>query len=312
MTATIFYESGSELALLNVTFTLGGTPTDPGTVSCVITDPSGTAVTHTYLGAAPYDIAKVSPGVYQLSVPCNPAITGIDGLWSYVWIASTTVNDVQPGTWRVMPSTVGNWLVGLDELKDRMGITDTADDSQAQIAIQSATQTISDYCGRHFYRITETRTYQPHNIWLLEIDDLISVTAFNMDIDGDGTFETPMVQNVDYQLRYGHNLYNANILGWARPYRQAQIIQTGKWFPFTWPYTHLDRIQIAGTWGWPAVPPPVTEAAFLLAADLLKLKDAPFGLAGNAEFGVLQVRSNPWVSGLLNPYINPRHKVGVL
>jgi hypothetical protein len=313
MTATIFYDGTAELALLNVTFTLSGVATDPAAVSCVITDPSGVPVTHTYLGTAPADIAKISTGTYQLSVPCSPSVTGADGLWSYTWVAAGTVNDIQPGTWRVFPSALQPWYIGLEEFKSRLGITDTSDDFEAQVAIQSACQAINDFCGRHFNRITETRTFMPHNIWLLEVDDIVpgSAITVNMDIDGDGIFETPMVNNVDFQLRLGNDQYNINASGLTRPYRQLQIIQTGKWFPFTWPYTHLDRVQVQTTWGWSSVPPPVTQGAFLLAPQLFKLKDAPFGTAGNAEFGVLQIVSNPMLVLMLSPYVNGRRKVGV-
>jgi hypothetical protein len=285
---------------------------DPTAVSVVVTDPGNVSVTHTYQGAAPNDIVKVSTGKYTLSVACSPSVAGSDGLWGYDWIGTGAVSDVQPGTWRVLPTNISQaWYIGLEELKDRLGITDTADDSQAQIAIQSVSQAINEFCGRHFNQVTEVRTYRPMNIWLLEIDDLVSVSSFLMDYDGDGIFETTMVKDVDYQLRYGDNLYNKNAIGIARPFRQAQIIQTGKWFPFTWPYTHLDRVQITGVWGWPAVPPPVTQAAFLLASEYFKLKDAPFGTTGNAEFGTGMIRSTPWIRDMLKRYVNPRHAVGV-
>ena len=125
---------------------------DPTTVSCVVTDPSGIVTVHTYQGAAPADITKPLVGKYNLVVPCSPGLAGIDGLWSYVWIGTGAVSDVQPGTWRVLPPTIGNWYIGLEEFKDRLGITDSADDSQAQIAIQSVSNWINVYCGRHFYR----------------------------------------------------------------------------------------------------------------------------------------------------------------
>lgn len=313
MTATIFFDSINEIALLSNTFlNSSGAAADPTTVSCVVTDPGNVAVTHTYNGLAPADIVRVSTGKYTLSVACSPSVAGTDGLWGYEWIGTGAVSDVQPGTWRVLPASVSQlWYIGLEEFKDRLGITDTADDSQAQISIQAVSQAINGFCGRHFNQVTEVRTYQPHNIWLLDIDDLVAVTAFAMDLDGDGIFETSMVQNVDYQLRFGNNLYNKNVTGIARPYRQAQIIQTGKWFPFTWPYTHLDRVQITGTWGWPAVPPPVTQAAFLMASEYFKLKDAPFGTSGGAEFGTGMIRSTRWVREMLTPFVNGRSKVGV-
>jgi len=311
MTATVFYDGSAQIATLSATFTSAGSPADPTTVSCVVTDPSGTSTTYTVTAG---QIVRLSPGNYTLPVPCSPAITGIDGLWSAVWVGTGAVSDIQPSTWRVFPQATGTWYIGMEEFKDRLGITDDTDDFQIQVAIQAATQALNDYCGRHFYRITETRTFQPHNIWLLEVDDIVpgSPITVNMDYDGDGIFETPMVLNVDYQLRLGDNQYNVNASGIARPYRQLQIIQTGKWFPFTWPYTHLDRLQIITTWGWSSIPSPVTQASFLLAPMIFKAKDAPFGTAGNSEFGVLQIQSNPMLKMMLQPYVNGRKKVGVL
>jgi hypothetical protein len=307
MTATVFYDNANEIAQLTVTFTSSGSPANPTTVSLVVTDPSGTQTTYTTSNG----ITQSGMGIYTAAITCLPALTGVDGLWSYVWIGTGAVSDVQPGTWRVLPTTIGTWYIGLDEFKDRLGITDAADDSQAQIAIQTTAQWINEYTGRHFNRVTEVRTYEPTNIWVLNIDDLVSVTAVNLDPNGNGVFSQALVQNVDYELRLGDGLYNVNATGIARPYRQLQIIQTGNWFPFTWPYSRLDRVQIIGTWGWSSVPPPVTQANFILAADLFKMKDAPFGVAGVSDLGVVRIQSNPWLTEMLRPYINPRRKVGV-
>jgi hypothetical protein len=313
VTATIFYDDVNEVALLTNTFlNSSGTAADPTTVSCVVTEPSGVAVTHTYNGVAPADIVKPLVGKYTLSVPCSPSVTGVDGLWSFVWIGTGAVSDVQPGTWRVLPETIGRFYCGLEELKDRLGVTDNLDDSSAQMAIQAASSWINEYTGNHFYRITETRTFRPQNIWKLDIDPVVSVTAFNVDTTGNGTFDQPWTQNTDYQLLLGEFAYNQNAYGLtARPFRQVQVLQAGKWFPFTWPYSHLDRIQISGTWGWPAVPPPVSQACLVLAAQFFKEKDAPFGVAGVSDFGVIKVQANPWIVELLRPYIFTRRKVGV-
>jgi len=312
MSATIFYEDTNEIAVLTNTFlNSSGTAADPTTVSCVVTDPSGTSTTHTYNGASPADIVKVLTGKYQLSVPCSPAIAGIDGLWSFVWVGTGVVSDVQPGTWRVLPEAIGQFYCGMEELKDRVNVTDSVDDSSIQMAIQAASNWINDYCGQHFYRVTETRTFRPQNLWKLHIDPVVTVTAFNVDTTGDGTFDQAWTQGTDYQLIIGTNSeYNINSYGVQRPYRVVQVLQAGKWFPFTWPYSHLDRIQITGTWGWPAVPPAVSQACLQLAAQLWKEKDAPFGVAGEADFGVVKGGSSPMIVELLRPYIYSRRKVG--
>jgi hypothetical protein len=314
MTAVIYYDGTSEQALLNVTFTLGGVPSSPGSVSCVVTDPSGTVVTHTYQGAAPADVVLVSPGTYQLSVTCSPAVTGIDGLWGYCWIAAGIVNDIQPGTWRVLPAAISQlWYIGLEEMADRLGITDSADNSSMQTAIAASAGWINSYCGRTFNRVTETRTFVPVNVWLLETDDIVPGAPVTVRIDttGDGIFDTPLILDTDFQLRLGDGLYNVNASGQPQPYTQLQIINSGVWLPFTWPYSHLDRVQIQTTWGWPAVPWQVTEANRILAADLFKGKDAPFGLAGSSDLGVVRIGTNPWLVGLLHNFVRGRRKVGV-
>ena len=54
MTATVFFDNINEIALLSNTFLNGsGNPADPTTVVCIVTDPSGGYVTHTYAGASP-------------------------------------------------------------------------------------------------------------------------------------------------------------------------------------------------------------------------------------------------------------------
>jgi len=313
LSATVFYDNVNEVALLSNTFlNQNQQPADPTTVSCVVTDPSNTSVTHTYNGLAPADIVKVSTGLYTLSVPCSPAISGIDGLWEGEWVGTGAVSDVQPSTWRVLPEKTGQlFYCGLEELKSRLALTGSQDDYEAQIAIQAVSGWINTYCGQHFNRVTEARTFAPLDIWQLDIDPLVTLTAFNVDQDGDGVFEQAWTQGTDFQLKFGEFLYNINSLGIQLPYRKVQVLQTGKWFPFIYPYSHFDRVQITGTWGWPSVPPPVAQAALILSADVFKFKDAPFGVAGISDFGVTRIQTNPWLVEMLRPFINVRRKAGV-
>ena len=312
MTSTIFYDSPSEIALISNEFLDDEqVPADPTTVSCIVTDPSGNQVTHTHNGASPADIVKPLVGVYTLNVSCSPAQAGIEGLWSYVWIGTGAVSDVQPGTWRVFTPSIGNFYAGLEELKDRLGIEDNTDDYAAQQALQATASWINEYCGTTFYRITETRTFVPHSIIELDIDPLVSITALNVDTTGDGVFDQAWVQNVDYQLKLGTDRYNLNALGVQRPYKKVQVTQTGNWFPYIYPFSHWDRVQITGTWGWPSVPPGVTQANLELGADWFKRKDAVFGVAGTGDFGVIRIQSNPWLVEMLKPYKNPKSTVGV-
>ena len=60
MAAAVFFTGSDELAELAVVFTVASVPTDPDTISCVVTDPNAVAVTHTYLGASPSDITRTN------------------------------------------------------------------------------------------------------------------------------------------------------------------------------------------------------------------------------------------------------------
>ena len=312
MTATVFYDNANELATITATFTnAAGAPTDPTTISCAVTDPAAAQVVHTFAGAAPADITRTSAGIYVLIVPCSPSVAGVDGLWSFTFIGTGAVSDVQPGTWRVLALDQNRWYVGPDELKDRLGQTDPATDSIIAGVCLAASRWIDTYCGRHFFRVTDTRTYQPQNLALLDIDDLTSVTSLKIDNDGDGIYETTWTQNTQYMLRIGDGQFNQLASGEPKPYTQVQLIGGSNFFPFIWPFVHLDRVQITGVFGWPQVPPVIAQAALLIASDWFKLKDAPFGVAGVGDLGVLRVQSNPWIAEQLRCYIKGRGKVGV-
>jgi hypothetical protein len=196
---------------------------------------------------------------------------------------------------------------------------------------------VSHNCGRHFYQITEARTYVPTNIWELHVDDIVSTpavaaaTQVNLDYDGDGVYEvawgnpaSPVGTGLNYVLKLGDpegyaDNYNVNAAGVPRPYTQLQALMSGQgqnpagggWLPFIWPYTHLNRVQVITTWGWPVVPPSVAQASLLLCTDMFKSKDAPWGIAGTAETGLMRVQSNPWAVELLHDYVNTRRKVGI-
>lgn len=314
MTSTIYYDNVNQLAFLTAVFhNSTAVATDPTAVSCLVTDPVGAQTLHTYVGASPADITKPLVGNYALSVSCLPSIANIDGMWTFEWVGTGTqvVDNVQPGTFRVFPAPSPNIYCGLEELKDRLGITDNTDNYAAEQAIQAASSWINEYCGQHFYRTTETRTFVPKSILVCNIDPLISASALNVDTTGNGVFDQAWVLNTDYQLYQSPDRYNLNAAGVQRPFKKVQVIQSGKWFPFLYPYAHFDRVQVVGTWGWPSVPPTVSQACLTLATQWFKEKDAPFGVAGVSDYGVVRIQQNPWVVEMLRPYINVKFKVGV-
>lgn len=331
----IYYNNVDQVIPVSAQFTKadGVTGTIPATVAIVVTDPHGTATTYTYTNGNvdPNNVVSDGSGAFHIWLtPFTGGSPSPAGLWTYVWMGTGgLVNQgfqVFTGTFRVLSyadTALGmtTWYCSKEELKSRLQIaqTDTKDDYEIQLAIQSVTDWITTYCGRHFYQMSEVRTYRPGNVWNLAIDDLVTCTSLDLDYDGDGVYEVHWTENVNFQLmRIGDN-YNAHNMGVARPKNYLQVLMGpansnpigGQWLPWLWPFTAQNRVKITGIWGWPDIPPNVTMAALILAADLFKAKDAPWGVAGIGDMGMVKVQSNPWVVELLRGYINMAAKVGV-
>jgi len=325
MSSTVYYANAAEgVPVTPVTFkTSSGTAADPTSVTCVVIDPQGNSTTYNYNGSAPFNlITRTGTGIYALQ------LTGlfIPGLYTFIWVGTgASVNQTTPGTFRLMSLTdIDNagmqfWYCGMEELKSRLSITDTADDYELQMAISTVTSWINNYCGRHFYQITEARTYRPDNVWTMPINDIVTCNSVDLDYDGDGIYEVHWTEGVQFQLLYYEHGYNKHNWGVAHPKNYLQVLSGtasnpyagGQWLPWLWPFTHQDRVRITATWGWAVIPQDVTMAALILAADLFKAKDAPWGVAGIGDLGMVKVQSNPWVVEMLRPYINVRNKVGV-
>jgi hypothetical protein len=322
----MLWQGASEYAVLSNTFEVAGVPTDPATVACTVTDPNGNTTTYTYQGAPPGDtITKTGVGSYQLQVPCvaGPG-SAATGIFAYAWVSTGASSAVIPGTFTVNPSaTLWQYYTSVEEMKDRLQIKDTYADVTLTRVVRAASRKIEGHCGRHFYQMQDTRTYVPYSLFEEPLDDVVSVTSFAVDETGDGVFDQVWVEGIDYELAAG--MYDFNLLstGEPRPYTLARVINAaggGRFFPFTWPFSRLDRIQVTGVFGWPQVPDDVHEAAVEIASDLYKTKDAPFGIAGVApggsgdafNFGTARVsKVSPIVAGLLRKYVRGQTRVGV-
>ena len=346
MSSQVLYSSPTEaIAVTSVAFLdLSGAVTDPSSITLVLTDPTGTITNYTYAsGSGLNNITKISTGYYSLTVDG----ISVAGLYTYVWIGSgNNVQQVTPGTFRLVPLTqVGYgmqyWYTGLEELKSRLGLSPTDKNYnlfnyEQQLAIHTTANWINKYCGRHFYQLQESRTYQPNEIWELPIDDIAPATVGNttvaVDYDGDGVYETNwgtpaqlLGSNPNfnfYTLKLGdpsnyEDIFNPNAGGGvAKPYRQLQALMVptatgtnGAWIPFVWPYSHLNRVQITATWGWDYVPPEVQTASLMMCVDIFKSREAPWGMIGEVSTGLARVQANPFITELLRPYIN--FKAGV-
>lgn len=321
MSSTILWNSPNTLVQITNAFTVNGVPTDPTTVSVIVTDPAGNSTSYTY---DPGTITRTGEGDYALNVACSPAVTGSYGLWNFVWTGTGAVSDVSHGTFRTFALSdavtgAPSWYCGLEELKARVSSPSkplsTTFDYEITMAIQTASSFITRYCGQHFYQVTESRTFNYDSIYEFDIDPCVSVTEFLLDYNGNFGYNTAWTQNVNYQLIQAKDSYNANDYDVPRPYTHVQVIGQGsggisQFLPFVWPFTEMNRVQITGTWGWAVIPPNVTMACLLLATDLYRQKDAPFGVMGFGDMS-MRVSANPLIIELLKDYKDYRKSAGV-
>lgn len=295
MGATVFFADTNELATLTNTFAVGGTATDPTAVSLTVVDPTGASTTYTYAAS---QITRVSSGKYSKDIACATA-----GTWAYEWVGTGTASDATAGTWEVQETQLGRLYATVDALKSRLGLTasDTIDDFELHGACFAASRLIEQYCERMFWRTASDveRTFEPRGFYdlkLPEFNDLVSVTTFATDTSGDGIAET-VWSATDYQLLP----YNPAAAPEQRPYTRVKALH--RIFPAVYPpLVRTDLVHITGVWGWPAVPYAIKQAALILAAEMFKLKDAPFGIAGFGDFGVVRIRDNPKVAAYAGPY----------
>lgn len=156
-----------------------------------------------------------------------------------------------------------------------------------QDTITAASRFIDSYCGRHFGQDTATaRIFDSVDGCTVDTGDLVSVTTLKTDADGSGTYETT-IASTNYQLTPA----GAWAQHLAQPYSGISLLN-GVTFPLPEVGGRVGLVEVTGTWGWPAVPAQVKAACRILVAEMVKLKDAPLGVAGGSDFGVVYTRRN--------------------
>jgi hypothetical protein len=170
------------------------------------------------------------------------------------------------------------------ELKTFLGITDAADDTALATAITAASRAIDASAHRQFGKTaaTEARVYSYDGLRLgslqmVAIDDVMTVTDLTVAVDYDGSraYASTWV-TADFDL-FPHNAPVSGV-----PWTHLVVRSTGTYRYF--PKDH-SAIRVTATWGWTAVPGVVKQAALLQAERLFKRREAPFGVAGSAEYG---------------------------
>ena len=185
---------------------------------------------------------------------------------------------------------ITNGYATLTQIKNYMSISDNTDNDLLEDLIESASRSIDRIANRRFYLDTtaSARLYRAYSDIFVYIDDLGTTTdlVVKTDSNGNGSYAKTLTLNQDYIL----DPLTAPSL--SRPYTQLTMVSNTE----TWPiFPGLTQnglrpgVQVTARWGWPSVPDDINMACLILTADLYKRKDAPGGILGLGDLGVVRM-----------------------
>jgi hypothetical protein len=196
---------------------------------------------------------------------------------------------------------LGDSYASLLEVKARLGIGDTTEDTQLTAVLAVASRGIEQCCNRQFNDAgsASARVFHIDHPRLAIVDDFHTTDGLIVATDaaGAGAFGTTW-NTTDYELAPLGGIVDG-VPGW--PYWRIRGID--RYFPCA---SRRASLQVTARWGWAAVPAPVKEATLILAEDIFKLKSAPFGVSGYSEYGRVRARQNPEVWLRVSPYVRNR------
>jgi hypothetical protein len=196
-----------------------------------------------------------------------------------------------------------NPYASLNDVKAAARITDTIDDGLLEIAIESSSRDIDAYTERVFFSTGATavaRVYIPQDIYLVETDDIISVTTLKSDSTGNGTFDVTWAVS-DFQLEP----LNGRAGGIDTPATRIRAIGDYLW-PVYEPRnvnSNQASVQVTGVFGFASIPSAIKQATILASLRAYKRYESPTGVLGFSDMGVVRVgRLDPDVERLVAPY----------
>ena len=201
---------------------------------------------------------------------------------------------------------ITNGYCSLADVKAAARITDSIDDTLLELSIESASREIDSYTERVFYQTGSegtpvARVYVPQDLYVVETDDIVSVTTLKTDSNGDGTFDTTFDAS-DVQLEPLNGLAG----GIETPFTRIRAVGTYLW-P-TYEPRNVDAnqasVQVTGVFGFATVPTAVRQACILSALRQYKRYESPTGVLGFSDLGAVRVgtKLDPDVERMIQPY----------
>ena len=171
-----------------------------------------------------------------------------------------------------------------------MSISDNTDNDLLENLVESASRSIDRIANRRFYldATASARLYRAYSNIFVYVDDIGTTSSLVVTVDenGNGTYSKTLTLNTDYIL---DPLTSPSL---NRPYTQLTMVSnTETWpiFPGLTSNGLRPGVQVTARWGWPSVPDDLNMACLILTADLYKRKDAPGGILGLGDLGVVRM-----------------------
>ena len=183
----------------------------------------------------------------------------------------------------------------LAQLKSALRLTDSIDDTNLTLALNSAEESINAWCGRTFGSagtVDSTRYYAAGKPDDVEVDDLTSITTVEWSRDG-----STWTATTNYQAEP----LNRYTDGMTWPITRLRSTNA-----FAWPVMDgIQTVRVTGIFQFGSIPSSVTQATILQASRVFARLSSPLGVAGFAEgIGGMYVRGglDVDVQQLLMPY----------
>ena len=185
---------------------------------------------------------------------------------------------------------ITNGYATLAEIKGYMSISDNTDNDLLENLVESASRSIDRIANRRFYldATASARLYRAYSNIFVFVDDIGTTSNLVVAVDenGNGTYSKTLTLNTDYIL---DPLTSQSL---NRPFTQLTMVSnTETWpiFPGLTSNGLRPGVQVTARWGWPSVPDDINMACLILTADLYKRKDAPGGILGLGDLGVVRM-----------------------
>jgi hypothetical protein len=198
---------------------------------------------------------------------------------------------------------ITNGYASLADVKLAARITDTIDDALLELSIESSSRDIDAYTERVFFNTGATaiaRVYIPQDLYLLETDDIVSVSTIKSDSTGEGGFDLTW-DEADYQLEPLNGIAG----GIVSPATRIRAVGAKLW-PIYQPRdlnAGQASVQITGVFGFASIPIAIKQATVLASLRAYKRYESPTGVLGFSDMGVVRVgRLDPDVQRLIDPY----------